>query len=57
MADSTLVDVLDAGYELLENTDCSLLVKSLMLDYIVKKFSIDTVFHDQIELCFCLDDL
>ena len=48
MADATFMDVFNAGDKLLENTDGSLLVQSLMLDNVIEKFSIDTVFHDQI---------
>ena len=57
MADATFMDVFNAGDKLLENTDGSLLVQSLMLDNVIEKFSIDTVFHDQIKLGFRLDDL
>ena len=57
MADATFMYVFNARDKLLENTDGSLLVQSLMLDNIIEKFSIDAVFHDEIELGFGLDDL
>ena len=57
MADATFMYVFNARDKLLENTDGSLLVQSLMLDNIIEEFTIDAVFHDQIQLGFSLDDL
>ena len=48
MADATFMDVFNARDKLLENTDGSFLMQSLMLDDIIEKFSIHAVFHDQI---------
>ena len=57
MAYSTLVDVLDATDQLLEYSDRGFFVQSLVLYNIVKELAIDTVFHYQIQLSLCLDNL
>ena len=57
MAYSTLVDILDTADQLLEYSDRGLFVQSLVLHNIVKELAIDTVFHDQIQLSLCLDNL
>ena len=51
------MDVLDSTDKLLVNADGSLLMKSLMLNNIVEKFTIDTVLHNEVQLCLCLNDL
>ena len=57
MADSTFVDVFDAGDKLLVDSYSGLLVKSLLLNDVVKKFTIDAVLHNQVKLGLRLDYL
>ena len=57
MADTTLVDVLDARHKLLENSDRCLLMQSLVLHYVVKKLSVHAVLHDEVQFCLRLNYL
>ena len=57
MTDATLVNVFNARDKLLEDSDRSFLVQALVLYYVIEQFSIDTVFHDQVQFSFCLDYL
>jgi len=45
MTDATFVYVFDSGNNLLENSDCCFLVKSLVLDDIIEKLTTTAVFH------------
>ena len=56
MADATLVDVLDAGHQLLVHAHRRFLVKPLMRHDIVKELTILAKFHDEEELAFRFND-
>ena len=57
MTDATFVDVFDARYDLLENPDCRLLVKTLVLYDVVEQFSAAAVLHDQVQFRFSFNYL
>ena len=56
MTNSTFVNVFYSRDKLLENSDGSLFMQSLVLHNIVKKFSVNTIFHDQVKFSFSFDD-
>ncbi len=53
---SNLVDVLDAGNELVEHFGCFGLLETLAVDNVVKEFPFLHELHDEEELFGCLDD-
>ena len=57
MADSALVDVLDACDQLVKDANCSFFVEALVLHDIVKQFPVDAVLHNEVQLRLRLDDL
>lgn len=57
MADAALVDVLDAGDQLLVHADGSLLVQPLMTHNVVEELTVLAELHDEEQLALCLDDL
>ena len=46
MTDATFVYVFDSGNNLLENSDCCFLVKTLVLDDIIEKLTTAAVLHN-----------
>ena len=57
MTDATFVYVFDSGNNLLENSDCCFLVKTLVLDDIIEKLTAAAVLHNQIKFRFGFNNL
>ena len=57
MADSKLVNIINAGNQFLEVFARLLLLKSLILDNQVKELTALDELHDQVEVLLCLDNL
>ena len=57
MHDIQATDVLNASYDLLEESACLLLFDPLHLYYVVEKLAALSIFHNQVQLFLGLDDL
>jgi len=57
MDDAVLVNVLNSCQNLLHEGHCFLLVEPLSFDDVVEEFATLCVLHDEVDICFGLDDL
>lgn len=57
MANAAFVDIFNPSDQLLIDSNRCLLMQALLLHDVIKKFAIYAVFHYQIQLRLCLNDL
>ena len=57
MDDADLVNILDSCQDLLHETDCFAFVQPLLFHDMIEQFSSRSVFHNEVDVGFGLDDL